>query len=348
MKVFVSSDNLKTLCMKTKLLLLSSLFSFVCHSQTPILGYFSNETPNYNVLTTATPFAQSASGANAVWDFNFAATDSWVTETSGTPTPAEIATYPTTAGKITVTGEINGQPSLGYMYFKEVGGVTYVTGGTNDGLELNYMTDNAMVGAFPLAYGYSNTDNIAGTYNNGTYAGTFTGTISFSVDAYGTIQGPAFTSTSVTRLKSIQTINIDYQPFGNVGTMVITTHSYYTNTDYPVLRIATTTTNVPLLAINDTRTRLDILNSVLLNRQETALQSDGIHIVPNPVKDVLNFQVDGNNALQSVSIYDLSGRLVGKSDAVMNSVDVSPLQAGTYLAIIISEKGTVSKKFIKQ
>ncbi len=334
--------------MNTKLLLLFSFFSIASYAQTPILGYYSSETPTYNVLTTITPFAQSASGANAVWDFAFNSTNSWVSETNGTPTASEISTYPSTTNKITVSGEINGSPSLGHMYFREAGGATYVTGGTNDGLELNYSTDNALIGTFPLTYGYSNSDAIAGTYNNGNFSGTFTGTIAFSVDAYGTIQGGAFTSTAVTRLKSVQTININYVPFGEVGTMVITTHSYYANADYPVLRIATTVTNVPILSINETKTRLDILNSLLLSREETAFQPSNVRIAPNPVGDVLNLQIDGNDTLKSVGIYDLSGRLVKQSDSVLNSVDVSQLQAGTYFASIITEKGNASKKFIKK
>ncbi len=69
-------------------------------------------------------------------------------------------------------------------------------------------------------------------------------------------------------------------------------------------------------------------------------------LYPNPVKDVLNFQSNDFSTIKTIKIYDLQGKLVLVN--TKEAINVSQLSNGLYLAKITTEKGEVTKKFIKQ
>jgi len=80
--------------------------------------------------------------------------------------------------------------------------------------------------------------------------------------------------------------------------------------------------------------------------------SDGIQIYPNPVKDELRIK-NGEWRIENVEILDLSGRAVEtrliaslhKDNATIN---VSSLPQGIYFVKITTDKGMVTRKFIKE
>ena len=69
---------------------------------------------------------------------------------------------------------------------------------------------------------------------------------------------------------------------------------------------------------------------------------------PNPVKDFLFFESD--SALTSVTVYDVLGQRIFSEpiNGVSGKVDVSALGAGPYVAVVASEKGRKSVKFVKR
>ncbi|NHN24973.1 T9SS type A sorting domain-containing protein [Flavobacterium jejuense] len=76
-------------------------------------------------------------------------------------------------------------------------------------------------------------------------------------------------------------------------------------------------------------------------------------IYPNPVKDKLTIQSNSDNSIQSIAIYDLSGRLVQKNILENNTMtsyvlDMSTLNTGTYLLQLYSTEGTILKKISKE
>ena len=73
------------------------------------------------------------------------------------------------------------------------------------------------------------------------------------------------------------------------------------------------------------------------------LGAENAQIHPNPATNVLN--VSANN-MQSVSIFDLSGREVGRHEAMGNEVviDIAGYQMGLYLVRIKTEAGVITKK----
>ena len=77
--------------------------------------------------------------------------------------------------------------------------------------------------------------------------------------------------------------------------------------------------------------------------------NNGIRIYPNPVRDELT--IDNVQLIMSnnVEVYDVSGKKIDNCGlSIVNSIDVSTLPAGIYFVKIETDKGIVTKKFIKE
>ena len=82
--------------------------------------------------------------------------------------------------------------------------------------------------------------------------------------------------------------------------------------------------------------------------EEIALE-DQLNIYPNPVTDVLNVQWNNTTETATLSIHDLSGRLV-LSERVANGnavLDLSNLSSGNYILELQTEEGTLRKQVVK-
>jgi type IX secretion system substrate protein len=330
--------------MKTKLLSLLSFIALSASAQS-VTSYYGDNNTGYTLFSAASPLDHSASGANQAWNFSGLTMIGNVTDVNGTPSVGETATYQNSTDTATSAGTENGNPTSSTIYSNNNAGAISVTGVSSDGLILNYSADNAAVGTYPLNYGYSNTDAIAGTFTYTTYSGTFTGTLTTSVDAYGSLTlDPGPDDVDVVRLRTQQAIALFYPPFGNVGTVTIDSYSYFeSGSNSPIFRSATTTMVVPLLSINQTKTRTETMTSALGIND---INKNLVQLLPNPVNDVLNVVSEGNEMVRSVRLFDVNGRLVAESSAT--SINVSQLQKGIYFAIVTTDTGASAKKIVKQ
>lgn len=74
-----------------------------------------------------------------------------------------------------------------------------------------------------------------------------------------------------------------------------------------------------------------------------------ISVYPNPVKSVVSFSNSSDAIISTIEIVDLNGKSVKKVSAdSSNQINVSNLSSGTYLMNINSDKGTATKKIIKE
>lgn len=75
---------------------------------------------------------------------------------------------------------------------------------------------------------------------------------------------------------------------------------------------------------------------------------NSVKIYPNPVKDIIS--IEAGSTIQSVSLYDLQGRLL--QTAVVNDAtakfDISSRAAGIYLLKVTTAKGVMAQKIIKE
>ena len=340
--------------MKIKLLFAFLLVSIMGFAQAPISTFYIDHNPIYSVVTSAIDLNHSA-GANQVWNFDQLIEVGTSQYDKIAPTTSEATTYPGTNAVIVNTTTVNSTTTVSQMFTKDAASTISITGllANGVGLQLNFSTNNATLGTFPLTYGYSNSDAVAGTYSYTTYSGTFTGNIVTSVDAYGTLSRNIGTLSprNVTRLKTVITLSLNYGFFTNVGTITQTTYSYYSDTSTgfngPIFRSATTSAVVPLASIDQTDTTMESyvydLLGVASNVKELQIQ-----MTPNPVKDRLYINTNANVVVNAATVMDSSGRIVLTPTALEQSYDLSALQKGVYFINIITNKGTVTKKIIKE
>ena len=78
------------------------------------------------------------------------------------------------------------------------------------------------------------------------------------------------------------------------------------------------------------------------------VEENSISIYPNPAQNEFNIQSE--NKINSIEIYDVSGRLiqVSKLNSNQSKQDISKLQVGIYLLKIHTEEGMISYKLIKK
>jgi hypothetical protein len=330
--------------MTTKLLSVFLLFPLVGFSQTPISNYDSAALSVYAVVSSGVPTDHSPTGANATWTFNTLSQTATSSDDHVSPTAQELTDYPgTTSVAITTSGT-----SVSKVFTKDVANEISITGVEGEGLILNYITDNAQIGTFPLGYGYSNSDAVAGTFSyDGAITGTFTGTINCDVDAYGTLVlndlGTGDFNGSVTRLKTVQNINLSA---GFITGTVDQTSYYYYSAATGDLVFRSTTVVIASPVVNSTDTVEERLLTSTLGVDEGIVSSD-VKLFPNPVSDKLNFNLTNDDFAHSIAIFDVNGREVINSKLSQNHLDVSVLKSGIYFVSLTTDKGIVNKKFIK-
>jgi hypothetical protein len=336
--------------MKNRLLHIFMLMSLMGYAQNPITTYSSTASTNFAIVTSSSAIDQTAAGANIIWNFNTLTAIGNSVDTYATPTATELTSYPTTTSVATITSTVGSTNTISKLYTKNVSNAVSITAVKATDLELNYVTNNALLGTFPLSYGYTNTDVTAGTYVYTTYSGTFSGTINTSVDAYGLLSTniPGIVpGTPVTRLKTEQNINLNYSFFTNVGTITQTSYGYY-GAGNLLFRSTTVVVNVPLLSINQTSTQFESFTTILLGIENQNLQANLFRIAPNPVKEFLNIALSNNEIINVLTISDCTGKTILKVNHPEKSIPIGHLQKGIYRVAMTSEKGTQTEKFIKE
>ncbi|MNL33733.1 hypothetical protein D3C87_1556610 [compost metagenome] len=98
--------------------------------------------------------------------------------------------------------------------------------------------------------------------------------------------------------------------------------------------------------------QISLLVSPALGIEDPVLNK--VKIYPNPVKDILN--IDGENEIQRLEIYNLLGQLVhseqyddsGFGTESVKLVDFSELKSGMYILILFVDNERLSYKILKK
>ena len=335
--------------MKRTLLSFCLIFSLSCFSQT-VTNYNNAISADYIIVESTSAIDQSTTGTGLTWDFTTLTATGVSSDVHATPTASEATTYP---GTNTVQTTTSGT-AITKVFSKEISNEVSFTGAETTDSDFNYITDNALLGTFPLNYGYTNSDATAG---NLTYPGLgtipFTGSIDAEIDAYGTLNlndvGLGAYSGTVTRLKITQNINFTVViVFPFPGTATQTTYNYYENsTGNLVFRNTTLDINVPGL-LSDSNTILEVLSTVTLSNKDNLIAENLLQIFPNPVDDILNIGLKKSTNIKSLTVIDVTGRTIIYSETNNVSLNVTNLPKGLYLLSIKTENGALTKKFIKK
>lgn len=320
------------MAMKTKLLLLLFLVTLFGYSQTDIEQLQSATGSQYAVATGT--IDESQTGANVLWDFtSLTITSTVLTDTYSVTAPT--STIETTEGTTIIS-------TVGLN--TDINGVLSVTSALSSGIQLNY-SNAALIGTFPLSFGYSNTDGVEGTFTGPASGDVLsTSSVNVDVDAWGNLKVGTFDE-EVTRLKIIQNLNLSTIGGFVTGPGTQTSYFYYdANSDDLIFR--TTRLEVPLAGIDETT--MEILLSYTLDTNRYEIAESDIKLVTNPVQDVLRFSVSNFVEIKAITISDVSGRIVLKSNTNESSINVNQLRSGLFLASITTDKGVITKKFVKQ
>lgn len=342
--------------MKIKILFLVLWIATLGFSQSTINSFYGANNTNFLMLTSGTPLNHSPAGPNQSWNFNQMISLGNSVHSYTSPSVQELATYPGTSTNIISTNTQGTNVSTGYLYTKNVGGVVSITGLNTTGLNANFGTNNATIGTFPMNYGYTNTDsNVAGNYTYTTYSGTFTGTLTTTVDSYGTLTlndaGNGGYSGNVTRMKNVLSLTLNYGFISNVGTVVQTSYSYFdpnvSTTDY-VFRSVSTVSVIPLMSINQTDTVIEKIHTTPLsvNNQNFA----NALWIKNPINNSL--EINSNYAFENatISITDISGKTVfiSTDQNINGSIEIPlNLSNGVYFLTIQNDNESITKKLVK-
>lgn len=337
--------------MKIKLLLSLFTLTTIGFAQNQVNSFYGTNNSSFNVLTSVNPLNHSPSGVNQTWSFGSLLSLGTAVYTYVAPSTAETTTYPGTNTVIVTTSTQGTTVSTARMFTKNAANTISITGLTGTDLNINFITNNATLGLFPMIYGFTNTDsNVAGNYTSGTNSGTFTGTLITTVDAHGTLNLTDYGFTAnVTRLKTVLNISLNFGFFTNIGTVTQTSYSYYdpTNTlNNPAFRSVNTIAVVPLMSINENNTSLERFNTVLAN---PSMELQAVWI-KNPVEN--SIEINTSNAIENanISITDILGKTIyqTKNNIINGTLEIPiSLTKGIYLISIGNESGRVTKKIVK-
>jgi len=344
--------------MNTKLLLVLLLVSFLGSSQT-INNFNSTDGSVYAVVSSDSGFDPGAAPTAGVWNFTFT-TVTTSSDDYSVPTTGEVSTYPGSTSLQTTTVITGASTSETVKTFtKDDSGELSITGieSSELNLSLNYNTDNALVGTFPFSNTTPSPDDVSGeAIIDGSTTANFTGTVEAYVDNTGTlvmtIDGNETYNNTVTRLSLSQSLSlfIDTGVFTvQVATATQTTYFYYDNTTNDLVFRSTNTIINRLLPSPETTEDTvmeSIISSSTLGTPDINLAKNNFVIRPNPVKQNLAFEVDAN--VQAISIFNIIGKQVLNIKTNNKKLFVNQLKPGLYIVKVDTDRGTISKKFIKE
>lgn len=85
----------------------------------------------------------------------------------------------------------------------------------------------------------------------------------------------------------------------------------------------------------------------LLGNSDSEFDKDLV-IFPNPMKNSLTIENSSNLSISEIRLFDTMGRMVMKTNAASNSLDVSGLNSGLYFINIQTDHGLITRKIIKE
>ena len=141
--------------------------------------------------------------------------------------------------------------------------------------------------------------------------------------------------------------NIQYRPTGGqLSTATATTNSY-TITGLT----ANTTYEIQVQANCGDGNLSDWTQAI--NVTTTGIESwleNSVSLYPNPAKEYVDIRVDGDLNVSMMEVYDVYGKLINTVNVVDNPtrINVSGLADGMYFVRVMTEKGMVTKTFVKR
>ena len=287
----------------------------------PVLNQsdFENELSGILYSGSATGLSPGNAGANQVWNFSgLTLTPANVTFGTVAVETAYLANIFTSSNYCWKFTETNNNSSNYRFFSRSNSSLEFVgfslTGVAPGVVDNRKFTDSEIIFQFP--YTYEKVINDTFQYPQTTI-----------YDAYGTLITSIGTYANVIRVKKTEV---------RAGGDYITYLWYQTNPFSPIMEgrftddgYITVIKNTTGLGVNQIQNKKSIV------------------VFPNPTCSELNLQLPDQLTLDSVSITDITGKLVWKKDKDLNQINVSNLANGLYFIEAYSGKEKFQTKFIK-
>jgi hypothetical protein len=325
-----------------KLFLLFNIFfilTFTVFSQ-PILNYNSfpqvGDTFVYYSLSSGQSLLPGNSGADITWDFS-------ALDTSNLPPPSTLH-YSTPANTPYGNSFPNSNLAKVYSsaqieyYNKNNDSVSYLghyIAGTT-----RFYHDPQIQIKFPGNFQYTFTDNYASNFNHNGNAVSRTGTVSVTIDGYGTLILPGRTIPNTSRIRTVKTTK---DVSGGTINYTDTLYHWYSPhlRDYVLYYYVT-------VYQGTTYSHGRLMHSDHITNIESIGIAKDVRLFPNPAKNSINLELPGQNNEYTVEIFTLQGRMIQSIELknAISSIDVSELSRGVYLMKVIGSEEIFTKKFI--
>lgn len=278
-------------------------------------------------------------GTGQVWNFTSLATTTNAATASTYTVPSAVAgnaNYPTAT-----IAQDNG------TFFKSSSNLFEMVGLETSTVSLMF-SNPAIIANWPVAYGYSNTDPVAGNVTTPLGNGTFTGTITTNALGAGTLQLPnAITYTNCLMLKTRLDVNATLSL--GTATLVLTTYQYYHSSQkFPIVTI--TYTDLQSVALNNSDAVVTINNNIFAGVNEMTFDNS-YAVYPNPASGSFYIHLNNTGAEHvSVEIMNQLGQTIKKEDLGTGSIDasinISDLESGIYFVKTTAGNKSSVKKLI--
>lgn len=238
---------------------------------------------------------------------------------------------------ITFTFTTGSNPNLKYLY---IGGLNNVQFQNSNGEETYYYLDNvSLTPVLPNGFLNAINDDLTNVPIN-----SFTGGVTTSVYINDLYNFSASNSTNISNINFslVSPLSIIGATINNLGLISIPANTPIGN----YILIYNIQSKESCIAIDNATVNISVSNGLGLS--ELNYEDKNLKIYPNPVYSTITI-TNSNSNIKSIELYDLQGRIlktekVNKTDV---QLDVSNYQIGTYLFKIITNNGTVFRKFIK-
>lgn len=274
--------------------------------------------------TNNTPLPMNVSGANQLWQVMD------LTQSA----PAALNTYSTAASSTNSanypgTNLVQSDSSV-FTYYKTTTNQLELLGVDAGFFDLNYNTNSAIVATYPISYGYTHSDAVAGTMNVPSVSlnGPFTGTVITTADGTGTlnINNNASVFTNCIRIKTTQHLSFNLLFGAETGTIDQELYNFYhSSSKFPVFTVSYSHIVASgIQSIDQVQTQVSTLNTVVIGIKENKLNDITFTAYPNPAKNNVNLHfVTVKNENYNIEICNTLGQ-------VIKTVSLTDLQPGVY------------------
>jgi hypothetical protein len=332
-------------------------YTLTSSNHQPIVG------DSYGALTVdtnSTPLPMHISGAGVTWSITaLTLTDSIV----ALNTFSTAATYSNSANYANTN--LVQYDSTTTTYFNSSTNMVELTGVDAGQFDLNYNAGNATIAMYPMAFGFSNTDNTVGGDMSvvtpfGPATGTFTGTVTTQVDGTGTLNlNNISVFNNCVRLATMQNILFDLAtPLGQMaGILDQTTYNFYNSSSkFPLFSVTYFHVQVPDAGIDQGQAQVTILSSVAIGVKENSEKEILFKAYPNPASDEVQLHfVLAKNESYTFEIVNAIGQVV-KTVSMPNlhmgmyneTINTSDLRAGIYTIKVTGTSSHGTEKLVIQ